>query len=47
MDGDEIVNIECAVSLYGRDLLAGFYGYTQEEAYAVLEAMDLGIYIKG
>ena len=47
VDGDEIVNIECAVSLYGRDLLAGFYGYTQEEAYVVLEAMDLGIYIKG
>lgn len=46
MDGDDVISIECAVSLYGRDLLAGFYGYTQEKAYAVLEAMDLGVYIK-
>lgn len=46
MDGDELVNIECAVSLYGRDLLVGFYGYTQEEAYEVLQSMDLGVYIK-
>lgn len=46
MNDDEPVNIECAVSLYGRDLLVGFYGYTQEEAYRVLNTMDLGIYIR-
>lgn len=46
MDGDELVNIECAVSLYGRDLLVGFYGYTQEEAYDILKTIDLGVYIK-
>lgn len=45
MDGDEIVSIECAISLYGRDLLVGFYGYTQEEAYTILKSMDLGVYI--
>ena len=44
MDGDEISSIECAISLYGRDLLVGFRGYTQEEAYEVLQAMDLGVY---
>ena len=46
MDGNELVNIECAVSLYGRDLLVGFYGYTQEEAYDILKSIDLGIYIR-
>lgn len=46
MDGNELVNIECAVSLYGRDLLVGFYGYTQEEAYDILKSIDLGVYIK-
>ncbi len=45
MDGGQLRNIECAVSLYGRDLVVGFMGYTQEEAYAVLESMDLGIYV--
>ncbi|MCM1118036.1 MAG: hypothetical protein NC543_01560 [bacterium] len=45
MEGDELISIECAISLYGRDILAGFYGYTQEEAYAVLRSIDLGIYI--
>lgn len=45
MEGDELLSIECAISLYGRDILAGFFGYTQEEAYAVLESIDLGIYI--
>ena len=46
MDGDELTNIECAVSLYGRDLMVGFYGYTEEEAYSVLRTIDLGLYIK-
>lgn len=41
----ENCGIECAISLYGRDLLVGFRGYTQEEAYAVLESMDLGVYL--
>lgn len=45
MEGDELVSIECAISVYGRDILAGFYGYTQEEAYTVLKSIDLGIYI--
>lgn len=45
VEGDELVSIECAISLYGRDILAGFFGYTQEEAYAVLESIDLEIYI--
>lgn len=45
MEGDELLSIECAISLYGRDILAGFFGYTQEEVYAVLESIDLGIYI--
>ena len=33
-----------AISLYGRDLLVGFWGYTQEEAYTVLQTMDLDVY---
>lgn len=45
MEGNQLADIECAVSLYGRDLLVGFRGYTQEEAYAVLESMDLGVYV--
>lgn len=45
IDGSDVSNIECAISLYGRDLLVGFRGYTQEEAYAVLQSMDLGVYI--
>lgn len=45
MEENQLTDIECAVSLYGRDLLVGFRGYTQEEAYAVLESMDLGIYV--
>ena len=44
VDDCEINSIECAISLYGRDLLVGFRGYTQEEAYEVLQGMDLGVY---
>lgn len=47
MDGGEVSSIECAISLYGRDLLVGFRGYTQEEAYEVLQTMDLGVYSMG
>ncbi len=47
MDGGEISSIECAISLYGRDLLVGFRGYTQEEVYEVLQTMDLGVYAAG
>ena len=47
IDGSDVSNIECAISLYGRDLLVGFRGYTQEEAYAVLQSMDLGVYLVG
>lgn len=46
IDGSDISNIECAISLYGRDLLVGFHGYTQEEAYDVLQSMDLGVYVE-
>lgn len=45
IDGSDISNIECAISLYDRDLLVGFQGYTQEEAYAILQSMDLGVYV--
>lgn len=45
IDDSDVSNIECAISLYGRDLLVGFRGYTQEEAYAVLQSMDLGVYL--
>ncbi len=45
IDGSDVNNIECAISLYGRDLLVGFRGYTQEEAYDVLQSMDLGVYM--
>lgn len=45
MEEGQLCDIECAISLYGRDLLVGFRGYTQEEAYKVLESMDLGSYI--
>lgn len=45
IDDSDVSNIECAISLYGRDLLVGFRGYTQEEAYAVLQSMDLGVYV--
>lgn len=45
MEEGQFCGIECAISLYGRDLMVGFGGYTQEEAYAVLESMDLGIYV--
>lgn len=47
MDGSEVSSIECAISLYGRDLLVGFRGYTQEEVYEVLQTMDLGVYSMG
>ena len=47
IDGSDVSNIECAISLYGWDLLVGFRGYTQEEAYAVLQSMDLGVYAAG
>lgn len=47
MDGGEVSSIECAISLYGRDLLVSFRGYTQEEAYEVLQTMDLGVYSMG
>lgn len=47
MDGGDISSIECAISLYGRDLLVSFRGYTQEEAYEVLQTMDLGVYSMG
>ncbi len=46
IDGSDVGNIECAISLYGRDLLVGFRGYTQEEAYDVLQSMDLGVYVE-
>lgn len=45
MEEGQLCDIECAISLYGRDLMVGFRGYTQEEVYAVLESMDLGIYV--
>lgn len=44
MEDGEVSSIECAISLYGRDLLVGFWGYTQEEAYTVLQTMDLDVY---
>lgn len=44
LEDGALSSIECAISLYGRDLLVGFWGYTQEEAYAVLQTMDLGVY---
>ena len=47
IDGSDVSNIECAISLFGWDLLVGFRGYTQEEAYAVLQSMDLGVYVAG
>jgi len=45
IDDSDVSNIECAISLYGRDLLVSFRGYTQEEAYAILQSMDLGVYL--
>lgn len=45
MEQGQLSSIACAISLYGRDLLVSFRGYTQEEAYTVLESMDLGIYL--
>lgn len=44
VDGSDVNSIECAISLYGRDLLVGFRGYTQEEAYGVLQTIDLSVY---